>query len=290
MKNLFLLFSVLLICFLSSCTKNTNPQPPVHDTITVVKYDTIYGTKTDTTVNLTRGLLLYLPFSGNMADSSGNGNTTTALNGAALSYDAHGYANSAFSGNGYDQALLATNNGSIKFDTALTVSVDFMTTDLNIRHAFVTMVNYTDGSGPSFGITTSVPGNPSLLDAGFVDNSIGCSGYGPPANPLTDTTALVPALGAWYNAIATYEHGTVNVYVNGVLIGTKVATSQGVNFCSAASVIVGGWWSGDPIGVAGELDNVRLYNRVLNSHEIAALAANYQPTSTRVSPPVLSAR
>ena len=293
MKNIFLFLSVCLIFFSTSCTKNTNPQPPVHDTVTVIKYDTtkltdtLYGSKPDTTMNLAKGLLLYLPFSGNILDSSGNGNITTAVNGGGLTYDAHGYANSAFGGNGYDQAILVANNGSIKFDTALTVSVDFMTTDLSIRHAFLTMVDYADGSGPSFGITTSVPGNPSLLDAGFVDASTGCSGYGPPIHPLNDTTALVPALGAWYNALVTYERGTVKVYVNGTLIGTKVTSSQEVNLCSDAYVVVGGWWSGDPIGVAGSLDNVRVYNRVLNAHEIAALAANYQPTSTRVSAPVL---
>src|SRR6185437_8576638 len=77
-----------------SCSKSS---PPVHDTVTVVKNDTtkltdtLYATKPDPTVNLAKGLLLYLPFSGNIADSSGNNNATTALNGASLTFDTHGY-------------------------------------------------------------------------------------------------------------------------------------------------------------------------------------------------------
>ena len=52
------ILSLLILTFSPGCTKSKDPKPPV----------------ADTTVNLTKGLLLYLPFSGNIADSSGNGN------------------------------------------------------------------------------------------------------------------------------------------------------------------------------------------------------------------------
>src|SRR5579872_3504588 len=79
-----------------SCAKNSNLQPP------------------DTTVNLTKGLLLYLPFSGSIADSSGNNNPTQAV-GSVLTYDTHGYANNAFGGTGNGERIYVTNNGSISF-------------------------------------------------------------------------------------------------------------------------------------------------------------------------------
>src|ERR1700753_4486027 len=102
------------LIFAIGCTKGTTPiPPPIHDTI--------YAPKPDTAVNLTKGLLLYLPFSGNIADSSGNGNPTTAV-GNVLGYDAHGYANSAFNATGAGERIYVTNNGSIKFDTAWTLS------------------------------------------------------------------------------------------------------------------------------------------------------------------------
>jgi hypothetical protein len=282
--------AVLVLVIPTACSKSSTHT--VTDTVTVIKNDTtiktqtdtLYATKPDSTVNLTKGLLLYLPFSGSIADSSGNANLTQALNGASLTYDAHGYANNAFGGNGYNQVIQVTNNGSIVFDTALSVSVDFMTTDLTSRHSFLSMIDYTTGFGPSFIFSTSIVANPSLFDVGMLDSSTGCSSYASSVNPLTDTSSFVPVLGAWYNAIATYENGTLKVYINGSLIGTKITSSSKLNLCPNASVIVGGWWSGDPIGIAGEVDNVRMYNRVLTPHEIVALSANYQVTSNSQRP------
>src|SRR5579871_822335 len=118
------------IILFAACTKNSNPTPPVHDTVTVVKNDTLYATKTDSTVNLTKGLLVYLPFSGNIADSSGNNNPTAAI-GTPLTYDAHGWANNAFGSAGDGTEVVVTNNGSIKFDTAFSVSFAFMVNDSN---------------------------------------------------------------------------------------------------------------------------------------------------------------
>ncbi len=50
-------------------------------------------------VNLQQGLLAYYPFSGNANDSSGNGKHGT-VNGASLTSDRCGKANSAYSFNG----------------------------------------------------------------------------------------------------------------------------------------------------------------------------------------------
>ena len=276
--------AVFLYCF-PSCTKNGNPS--THDTVTVTKHDTttdtLYATKPDPTVNLAKGLLLYLPFSGSIADSSGNGNLTTALNGAGLTYDVHGYASSAFGGNGSNQVILVTNNGSIQFDTAYSISLDFMTTDLSTRHAFLSMVDYSNGDGPTFLVSTSVPGETNFLDIGANDISAGCGTDGTTnTNKLNDTTSFVPALGAWYNEVVIYHRGSLQVYINGTLISQKTGTGTLANLCSSSSIVVGGWWSGDPIGVSGKLDNVRLYNRVLTPHEVAALAVNYQVTSNSV--------
>ena len=278
--------AVLIYCF-PACTKNTNPQPG--DTVTIIKHDTtqitdtLYGTKPDSTVNLAKGLLLYLPFNGSIADSSGNGNPTTAVNGAGLTYDMHGYANSAFGGNGSNQAIVVTNNGSIKFDTAYSISLDFMTTDLSTRHTYLSMVDYSNAYGPTFEVGNSLPTEPGLFDVGCNDVALGCDNYGDnePTN-INDTTSLVPALGAWYNAIVIYHRASVQVYINGKLISQKTGTGSLAELCPSSQVIVGGWWVSDPIGVAGAVDNVRLYNRVLTPHEIATLAAYFQVNSNSV--------
>src|SRR5579872_3001159 len=103
--NVTVSLSVIYFCF--SCKKSSSPPPP--------------------TTDLKKGLLLYLPFNGSIADSSGNNNPTQILgSGAGLTYDEHGYANSAYGSDGTSGRLQVTNNGSIQFDTAFTVSLSFM--------------------------------------------------------------------------------------------------------------------------------------------------------------------
>src|ERR1700722_20020237 len=84
-----------------SCSKSSTPAPPVHDTTVITKIDTlVVPPPPDPTVNLNKGLLLYLPFNGNINDSSGNNNPTAEVGGTALTTDAHGYDNHAFGSNG----------------------------------------------------------------------------------------------------------------------------------------------------------------------------------------------
>jgi len=280
----------LLLIFSISCTKNP-VTPPVHDTVTVVKHDTtitndtLYATRPDSTVNLAKGLLLYLPFSGNIADSSGNNNQTTAY-GSVLTYDAHGWANNAFGATGNGEKILVTNNGSIKFDTAWALSCGFMV-NTNKSQTYISMVDPATGNGPSFNFGNSVAGYPQWLACGSGDISTDCgtpgavNGYN-----ITDTTGLTPVPGSWYNAIVQYHRGTLKIYINGVLISTKIGQGTQALLCPNSKVVIGNWWN-DPSyngSMNGKLDNIRLYNRVLTPHEIAALSSNYQVTSTSVKP------
>ena len=270
-------------------TSNTNPTPPIHDTVTVIKNDTtkitdtLYATKPDSTVNLTKGLLLYLPFSGNIADSSGNGNPTTAV-GNVLTYDAHGYANNAFGATGNGERIYVTNNGSIKFDTAWSVSLAFMVNDSSLHQYYVCMVDPATGSGPSFVLGNALAGVHNFA-VGTEDVTLGCSAPGTNDNiDITDTTSLVPVPGSWYNAVAIYHKGTVQVYLNGKLNSTKTGIGTAANFCPSSQIVIGAWWNGDPLSLNGKLDNIRLYNRVLTPHEIVALSSNYQVNSNGIKP------
>jgi hypothetical protein len=93
---------------------------------------------------------VYLPFSGNIADSSGNGNPTTAV-GNVLTDDAHGYPNNAFGATGNGERVLVTNNGSIKFDIAWSVSLGFMVHDNRFESLF-DMVDPTTAYGFIMGV------------------------------------------------------------------------------------------------------------------------------------------
>ncbi len=145
MNRKTILFAGVFLCLFSffSCSKKNNPSPPpVVDTL-----------------NLTQGLVLYLPFNGSFADSSGNGNTVTPLNGAALDYDMHGYPQSAFSSTVNGPRLIVSNNGAYKVDSTFSISCDFMIRanayysggyDFSGMMVFCSIVNVATGAGPTF--------------------------------------------------------------------------------------------------------------------------------------------
>jgi len=280
MKSNTLIASLAALCIATAavfggCSKKNSPQPS--------KTDTIYAPQPDTTVNLTKGLLLYLPFSDNIADSSGNANPTQAVGGNVLTYDAHGYPNSAFGATGNGQEVVVSNNGSIKFDTAFALSFGLMVNTSNVQQAYLSLVDPATGYGPSILVgTTFYPGVPFLVD-GINDITSGCSVYGSVNNVnIADTTNFAPIPGSWYNVVLVYHKGSSFTYVNGSLVGTRIGTGTEAQLCAASKFIVGGWWNGNELSFNGKLDNIRLYNRVLTPHEIAALASNYQVTSNSV--------
>jgi hypothetical protein len=253
-------FSILCVMvFAIACNKDNSGTTPV----------------TPADVHLRNGLLLYLPFEGNMADSSGNGNMTAAVGGATLTYDEHGNSASAFGATGNGERILVTNNGSIKFDTAFTISIECMVRSNSNRQAFVTMVNDLTGKGPSFILSASIPDLPNL-DFGVPDSTTTCDKYVPTDGGLTDTAGFVLQPESWYNIVSVFHKGTIQIYINGTLISTKTGGSSVANICPDSKVIIGGWWQNDPISVNGKLDEIRLYNRVLNADEIAELSKNFK--------------
>jgi hypothetical protein len=292
--------SLAVVTFFTTngCTKNDNP--PVHDTVTVVKHDTTVINDTTTqkidTPDLKTGLVLYLPLNGSFADSSGLNQTVTPLNGAALGYDRMGNANSAFYSNGNGQVLQVANNGSYAVDTAFSLSFDFEITtpavyyggyDYSGLMTFVSIVDYNTALGPTFGCGLDVPDSSQYFNFGVNGSAATCSDYGN-SNPSSvhATSNFIPLVNVWYNAICIYSHGTASVYIDGKLVSQRTGTGTSALFCSNSTIIVGGWWNGISGGasalenIRGGLDEVRFYNRVLNAKQIAWLARNFQPGST----------
>jgi len=300
MKRSTLLVTFGILCaaafiFSFGCTKNTNPTPPVHDTITVVHKDTIYVPQPVDSASLRNGLVLYLPFNGSMADSSGNNNTITAVGGPTLDYDMHGYAQSAFTSPVDGARLEVTNSHGIHLDTAFSISLDFMINanpyfnggyDFHNLPIFFSYVDPSTGRGPTFNVGLSLPASPQF----FTFNTTGsanqdCSSFGG-GSYISDTTNFIPQVGAWYNTVCTFNRNTVSVYINGKLINTRTnAQITSALFCPNSKFIVGGWWDGGGSGsqsIRGKLDEVRVYNRTLTAKEVAYLSRNFQLNSTSV--------
>ena len=224
-------------------------------------------------INLQSGLLVYLPFNGNMNDMSGNGNLTTPVGGARLVSGKNGGTDSAFGGTGNGERLLVTNNGSIKF-TDFSISVNVLLNRLQ-NQAFLAMLDNTDAEGVSFGFGMGLPGL-SNIEIALTNSAYNCSDLVTSSNSVTDTSQYIPQTATWYNMITTFHNGEVKIYVNGQLVSSASTGIATVPICPSAKLVVGGWWDGGTESINGDLDEVRLYDRVLNADEIANLSNNFQ--------------
>ncbi len=263
-KTLALISFVLVLGIAVACIKHVIPIPP----------------PPGPNVTLKHGLLLYLPFDGNIADSSGNHLTTTIINtvdsGGGLTTDAHGNANSAWGSNGTGSYIQVTNNGAIQYDSAFSLAFNVMVNANNlVRQSFVSSVNTINADGPGFAAGLSVP-NSTDFCFGVDDTTAGCGNTnGGNLSNVADTANFIPQVGVWYHVVNVYQQGTIYVYVNGQLMGGKTnLLSHSAQDCPQATINIGYWWDKDKESLNGKIDEIRLYNRSLTIDEISALANN----------------
>jgi hypothetical protein len=96
------------------------------------------------------------------------------------------------------------------------------------------------------------------------------------ADPNSGTTTLIASSGnlqnnTWYHVAATYDGGTMRLYLNGELVGSTAKTGA-----AATNGSVGAWIGGNPPSSTsmpwdGKIDEVQLYNRGLTATEIQQL-------------------
>lgn len=279
---LLLLAGITALVIVYACHKSANPQPPVYDTVTVTKTDTLVLPPVSDTPNLTEGLVLYLPFNGSFADSSGSGNTVVATGSVSLGYDAHGYAQSAFSSSGNGR-LVVSNNGAYAVDTAFSLSFDFTLKSSVGLMSFLSLVDTVNGNGPTFNLGLNAAASPQFFNFGTNTSAATCDVSGDNnSQNVSATTNFIPQIGSWYNAICIFTQGNLSVYINGRLLATSTVANPTVLYCPSSNFVIGGWFDNGQ-NMIGELDEVRFYNRTLTAQQIAWLSRNFQPTSVKAS-------
>jgi hypothetical protein len=109
-----------------------------------------------------------------------------------------------------------------------------------------------------------VPGQPEdqaavvRLDAGKLHSYLGGKGLAHLRTPAD------LELGAWYHIVFTWDGSSQRLYKDGVEVANKMGGTLG----PATAVVLGG---GE--GIAGTLDDIRIYNRELSVTEVKALYA-----------------
>jgi hypothetical protein len=243
------LLSLILLCILSySCTKDKETCTPAPST-------------------LKEGLLLYMPFNGNLADSSGNSNNGTAFGTLTYSNNRYFEGGKALALNGADNRI-EIQGQNLENLTQFTMYVEFMPTNAdpmmllsrtqfevkaNMKQAFSLMTNY-NGAGTRF----------QMKKPGSCDNIDTYTAWG------TEVRGeALPAIKAWNYLAITYDGTTIKSYLNGNLVGS--GTELGASLCSGAPLIIGSWHVEQPLYFNGNVDELRVYNRVLSTDEITQI-------------------
>jgi hypothetical protein len=205
----------------------------------------------------TTGLVGYWPFCGNANDESGNTNNGT-VNGAALTTDRFGNANSAYSFDGVND-FITTNSIGIPTNTNISISVWLKP---NGNFGIAEFLSLGSSTNTTWGLISGENwnGSPYLT----MNYGRGCSGTG------SSNLALAPTLNSWQHLVyaSTGVGGVCNIYLNGNLIGQSINGTSGL--CTNNNLYFGVDIFG-PNYLNCSLDDIGIWNRVLTQEEITNL-------------------
>jgi len=222
------------------------------------------------TTPVEQGLVAYYPFNGNATDESAN-NNNGIVHGATLTTDRHGNPNSAyhFSGgvlNGAGDFIDCGNDQSItNIDTAISVSFWVKFDDLSTRYI---LGRHENGGHGGWAICRSTDNH--FIFVGGDKSSVTFS--------LTNTSTITT--GQYYHVVATYNgvSGIVQLYVDNIkevektgVFNAKLTYTTTTGQPQSEHFEIGRFWSSGYVYHKGDIDDVRLYNRVLSATEVNSL-------------------
>jgi hypothetical protein len=204
----------------------------------------------------TNGLVAYYPLNGNVNDNSGNGNHGSQSN-LYLDYDRHGNLSSAYF-NGIDSYFEVPHNPTLNF--GITKDFSFC---LWIKPEYTESWNSLISKG-----TSESPIYQLAIRDGYLVFESGSSTEYFVSNTVFD-------LNQWYFCVVAIEHsaGRVKFFINGQLDKTIIDSSiTNYNFSSEATLKFGiERWLISQFFYNGNMDDIRIYNRVLTENEIQQL-------------------
>jgi hypothetical protein len=218
-------------------------------------------------VDLEKGLAGFWKFDGNAKDATPFADDGT-VNGATLTADRKGRANSAYSFNGTNAEIDMSDTPALSPTSAVTVSAWVNGTVQN--------TSYADGS--TVGVASKDVGggitNPPYsiqINNGSVQFLI--TGSSNSFNSAT-TTGLLD--NTWYSLVGTFDGTNIKIYVNGVLRTTLPFTSDIGD--SNGLLRIGRQKGTFSRFFTGTIDDARIYSRAISATEVTALYRSYDAT------------
>lgn len=220
--------------------------------------------------DINQGLVLYLPFTNNLNDASGNGATVTKFLASGgqvnFTYDRKSNLNQALLFSSNAAIRMNVSNGALSFGTSTSFNISFwfMTNDQNeIDFLYATDAPYYRGF--------------SLIANEFVkgqfDFIIRSSFLSDQAELLYTNTALLD--NQWHHLSINVNRSSsvIDLYIDAVKVKSVSFTGKVPDATpqSLTSPSMGAWYD-------GKLDETRFYSRVLTQVEINILAGKANPT------------
>jgi len=222
-------------------------------------------------VNLKDGLIAYYPFNGNANDESGN-NNNPVFNNASLTEDKSGNKKSAYYFDGVNDYIRIKNNAQLSPDQITLVAIVkpmgfYMGTCYNNSIIDKGSWDYLRGNyALRFTAGEYTQGdcyNSSLAHQNFVGMVANIGGS-------TSKEEYVK-LNNWYCVVFTFSKQSSTLYLNGRLISTTKYNNATIGKRNEDIFIGKKDNEQYPYRFKGVMDEIRIYNRALNSDEVLAL-------------------
>ena len=228
-------------------------------------------TKSPATVDLKKGLVACYPFNANAKDESGNNNNGT-VNGATLTTDRFGKANSAYNFDG--SSYISVSPDQFKNQTytyATWVYLDKLPAD-GENNTLIAI------GGPGGDQVLSLANNYATVALyGF---QLGTYNIGTPPNS-NSWTGVQPDTKKWYHVVGVRDNTSVKLYINGILNSANIANANtggtSPSYGNSTTFIIGSRGASYVQAITGVLDDIYIYNRPLSPEEVTAL---YQTTKS----------
>jgi hypothetical protein len=203
------------------------------------------------------GLVGWWPFNGNANDESGNGNHGV-VNGATLTSDRIGNANSAYNFDGVNDFISATRN--YLFNNEISISCWFKE---NATNEQVQIIGCWDNplSGPDNRLITL------YLNSDITKGDIATTANQINVSAITQNTLL-----SWHNVSMVYDGQELKLYQDGIVLSSS-PSSANFKINQSPLWIIGAEAYLNSYGyfMQGDIDDIAIYNRALTQEEITAL-------------------
>jgi hypothetical protein len=218
------------------------------------------------TGSLANGMVAYYPFCGNANDASGNSNNGS-VNGATVTADRYGNANSAYNFNGSSNYIQVPSSTSLQNINDITISawININSYYQSGGNGYFPILHKSDQQGQygKYALTINEYGGISHLDA--QENGFNYTSW---------------ELNSWYHIVMIFSNNSNKIYINGNLISDVPSGVFPNSINTSLPLNIGMDKPGLVEYSNGKIDDIGIWNRALSTQEINSLYSNNLSTNS----------